>query len=79
MTEEEWARTVEDGKKYCAMAEPMGILLAMEMHGNCLTNRASALLDLIERVGSPALKANYQILNNTRTRTSAPGLPHRMW
>lgn len=77
LTDAEWDAIVEDGKKYCAMAEPMGILLAMEMHGNCLTNLASATVELIERVGSPALKANYQILNSAedpyeRARIAGP-------
>jgi sugar phosphate isomerase/epimerase len=65
MSEADWTRTVEDGKKYCALAEPLGIQLAMEMHGRTLTNRSAAMIDLINRVGSPALKANYQILNDT--------------
>ncbi len=77
MSEADWARTVEDGKKYCALAEPLGIQLAMEMHGNTLTNRSAAMIDLINRVGSPMLKANYQILNGAedpydRARAAAP-------
>ncbi len=73
----ELERIVTDGKKFCAMAEKEGILLAVEMHGQTLTNRASALVDLIHRVGSNSLKANYQILNDTedpyeRARIAGP-------
>jgi sugar phosphate isomerase/epimerase len=61
----EWNRIVSDAVQYCGMAEPTGILLAMEMHGNTLTNRAAAMLELIRRVNRPCLKANFQILANT--------------
>ncbi|MCE5270198.1 sugar phosphate isomerase/epimerase [bacterium] len=61
----DWDRIVEDAKVYCGLAEPKGMQLAMEMHGNTLTNRAAAMVELINKVGSPALKANYQILNDT--------------
>jgi 3-dehydroshikimate dehydratase len=68
---------ISDGKKFCALAEKEGVLLAMEMHGQTLTNRASAMIDLIRRVGSPSLKANFQILNDTedpyeRARSAGP-------
>ena len=70
-------RIISDGKKFCALAEKEGVLLAMEMHGQTLTNRASAMIDLIRRVGSPSLKANFQILNDTedpykRARSAGP-------
>jgi len=73
----DWDRIVEDAKLYCGLAEPLGMELAMEMHGNTLTNRAAAMVELIDKVGSPALKANFQILNDTedpyeRARIAAP-------
>jgi sugar phosphate isomerase/epimerase len=63
--EEDWTRMVSDGKKFCALAEDAGITLAIEMHGNSVTNKADAAVELIERVGSDALRLNYQILNNS--------------
>ncbi len=65
LSPDDWDRIVSDAEHYCALAEPAGILLAMEMHGNTLTNLSSAMLELIRRVKSPCLKANYQILNDT--------------
>ena len=62
LDEQDWRLMVEDGKRFCARAEEAGILLAMEMHSRSVTNRAAATLELIERVGSPALKANYQAI-----------------
>ena len=77
LSEEEWKLMVGDGRRFCARAEDAGILLAMEMHSNSVTNKASATIDLIDRVGSPALKANYQILNSSedpyeRARVAGP-------
>ncbi len=57
---EDWEQIVADGKRFCALAEPANIILALEMHGNTLTNTAAATLELIERVGSPVMRANYQ-------------------
>jgi len=62
LTDQDWSLMVEDGRRFCARAEAAGVLLAMEMHSNSVTNRAAATLELIERVGSPALKANYQAI-----------------
>ncbi len=62
LDEEDWQLMVEDGKRFCARAEEAGILLAVEMHSRTVTNRAAATLELFERVGSPALKANYQAI-----------------
>ncbi|MBW7998092.1 MAG: sugar phosphate isomerase/epimerase [Candidatus Glassbacteria bacterium] len=75
--EDDWERMVGDGNKFCALAEDAGITLAIEMHGNSVTNKAAAAVELLERVGSPALKLNYQILNNSedpyeRARTAGP-------
>lgn len=77
LSEDEWKLMVDDGKRFCAKAEDTGILLAMEMHSNSVTNKAAAMVELIERVGSPALKANYQILNSSedpyeRARVAGP-------
>jgi sugar phosphate isomerase/epimerase len=75
--EDDWAKMVSDGKKFCALAGDAGITLAIEMHGNSVTNKAAAAVELIERVGSPALKLNYQILNESedpyeRARIAGP-------
>jgi len=77
LSEDEWKLMVEDGGRFCARAEDSGILLAIEMHSNSVTNKASAAVELIERVGSPALRLNYQILNRSedpyeRARIAAP-------
>jgi sugar phosphate isomerase/epimerase len=60
LSDEEWKLIVADGKRYSAMAEKAGVLLAMEMHSKNVTNRAESTVKCIELVGSPALKANYQ-------------------
>lgn len=60
--EEDWKLMVDDGKRFCARAEEAGVKLAMEMHGKSVTNRADAAVELVHRVGSPALKLNYQAL-----------------
>ena len=60
LTEEDWRLMVADGKRFCARAEDAGIILAVEMHSNSVTNKARAAMELIERVGSPNLKLNYQ-------------------
>ena len=65
LNEADWKLMVEDGKRFCARAEQAGVLLAIEMHGNSVTNKASAAVDLINRVGSPSLKLNYQILGES--------------
>jgi sugar phosphate isomerase/epimerase len=65
LTGEDWTLMVNDGKRFCSKAEAAGVLLALEMHGKSVTNQSSAMVDLIRRVGSPALKANYQILNKS--------------
>ncbi|HUU27670.1 MAG TPA: sugar phosphate isomerase/epimerase family protein [archaeon] len=77
MTDEDWRLMVEDGRRFCAKAERAGVLLAIEMHSRTVTNKAAAAVDLIGRVGSPALKLNYQILNESedpyeRCRIAAP-------
>ncbi len=77
MSEADWEKIVSDGKKFCALAEAAGVTLAIEMHGRSVTNKAAAAVDLIGRVGSPALKLNYQILNNSedpyeRARIAGP-------
>jgi len=77
LSEDEWKLMVDDGRRFCARAEDEGVLLAIEMHSNSVTDKASAAVELIERVGSPALKLNYQILNNSedpyeRARIAAP-------
>ncbi|HLA40568.1 MAG TPA: sugar phosphate isomerase/epimerase family protein, partial [Candidatus Glassbacteria bacterium] len=75
--EDDWKLMVDDGQRFCARAEAAGVTLAIEMHGNSVTNKAAAALDLIDRVGSPALRLNYQILNNSedpyeRARIAGP-------
>jgi sugar phosphate isomerase/epimerase len=65
LSADEWSRIVSDARQYCALAESAGVLLAMEMHGNTLTNRSSAMLELIRQVNRPSLRANFQILNDT--------------
>ncbi|MBN2288034.1 MAG: sugar phosphate isomerase/epimerase [Candidatus Glassbacteria bacterium] len=62
LDERDWRLMVEDGKRFCARAEEAGVLLAMEMHSNSVTNRAAGAARLIELVGSPALRANYQAI-----------------
>lgn len=74
--EKDWEMMVGDGKRFCAKAEKAGVLLALEMHPKSVTNRARATVDLIERVGSPNLKANYQVIEDEdpyeRARIAAP-------
>jgi sugar phosphate isomerase/epimerase len=77
MNEADWDKIVRDGKTFCALAEDAGVTLAIEMHGRSVTNKAAASVELIERVGSPALKLNYQILNSSedpyeRARIAGP-------
>ncbi len=77
MSEADWEKIVRDGKTFCSLAEAAGVTLAIEMHGRSVTNKAAAAVDLIGRVGSPALKLNYQILNNSedpyeRARIAGP-------
>ncbi len=77
MNEADWEKMVRDGKTFCALAEKAELTLAIEMHGNSVTNKAAAAVDLLERVGSPALKLNYQILNRSedpyeRARIAGP-------
>ncbi len=77
MNDADWDKIVRDGKTFCALAEDAGVTLAIEMHGRSVTNKAAASVELIERVGSPALKLNYQILNNSedpyeRARIAGP-------
>jgi len=75
--DQDWEMMVEDGKRFCSRAETAGVVLAIEMHGNSVTNKAAAAVELIERVGSPALRLNYQVLGNSedpyeRARTAGP-------
>ena len=75
--DQDWEMMVEDGKRFCSRAETAGAVLAIEMHGNSVTNKADAAVELIERVGSPALRLNYQVLGNSedpyeRATTAGP-------
>jgi sugar phosphate isomerase/epimerase len=77
MNDADWEKIVRDGKTFCALAEDAGVTLAIEMHSRSVTNKATAAVELIERVGSPALKLNYQILNSSedpyeRARIAGP-------
>jgi 3-dehydroshikimate dehydratase len=76
LTKEEWSRMVEDGRRFCDRAEKTGVTLALEMHPDCATNKARATVELIRQVGSPNLKANYQVIETEdsyeRARIAAP-------
>lgn len=76
MTKDEWARMVEDGRRFCDRAEKAGVILALEMHPDCATNKARATVELIRQVGSPNLRANYQVIGDEdsyeRARIAAP-------
>ncbi len=76
LSKDEWTRIVEDGKRFCERAEKAGVILALEMHPNCATNKARATVELIRRVGSRSLRANYQVIEDEdpyeRARIAAP-------
>ena len=76
LSKDEWMRMVEDGKRFCGKAEKAGVVLALEMHPDCATNKARATVGLIRQVGSPSLKANYQVIEDEdsyeRARIAAP-------
>ena len=55
--EDDWKKMVSDGKKFCALAEDAGITLAIEMHGNSVTNKAAAAVELDRAGGQPVPEA----------------------
>ncbi len=76
LNRDEWARIVDDGKRFCERAEKAEVILALEMHPNCATNKARATVELIRQVGSTNLRANYQVIEDEdsyeRARIAAP-------
>ncbi|MFQ6097962.1 MAG: sugar phosphate isomerase/epimerase family protein [Armatimonadota bacterium] len=55
-----WDRVVEEMSHACDLASNLDIELAIEMHDNTLADTGESTVRLIEEVGAPNLKANYQ-------------------
>ena len=60
-SEEDWTVCLRDCERACRMAEPFGLVLAVEMHGGSLADMAGAALRVVEEVGAPDLKLNFQV------------------
>ncbi len=61
--EEAWASTTATVKSICAYAESVGSCLAIEAAGPCFVRDHEMFIDLKTRVGSSALKVNYDPAN----------------
>lgn len=58
-----WSSCVQTVATICQHAETVGAVLAIECAGGCLINDHHAWVRLADRVGSPALKVNYDPAN----------------
>ena len=59
--EKDWSACLRDCERACRAAEPFGLVLAVEMHNGSLADMASAALRVVEEVGAPGLKLNFQV------------------
>ena len=55
-----WKRVVDEMRAASEMAANLDLILAVEMHDNTLADTGKSTLRLIQDVGAPNVKANYQ-------------------
>ncbi len=60
---EEWNEVISDVKEACAIAADIGLIITLERHPNTVTNSVWGCQRLLDEVGSPALRVNYQVID----------------
>ena len=59
-----WRQAIEGFGRFCERASDVGVTLAVEMHGDRLTDTVDGCLRLIEGVGHDNFRMNYQPLSS---------------
>jgi len=68
-TDEIWERAVNEAREASIRADKLGMTLVVEMHGGTLADTSAGALRLIEEVGMPNLRLNFQIASHNDGQT----------
>jgi sugar phosphate isomerase/epimerase len=73
-TAEHYARAVEAYYELGGAAQRAGVVLTLEIHMNTIHDTAASAVRLLDAIGSPAVRANFDAGNMYGTRTAEPVL-----
>jgi len=73
-TEEHYTRAADAYQQVGAVAAQAGVLLTLEVHMNTIHDTAASAAVLLDRIASPAVRANFDPGNMYGTRSAEPAL-----